>query len=79
MSNVESINKPKVDPLLVEQLEELLHLAKEGSLNGIIYVDRYHNGDVGFGYSGSPCIGMVGEMEVVKQFVIDGIAFGYEE
>lgn len=64
--SVTLINQSKVDEQTIAALEELLESAKNGELTSLIYIDAHSNGDIGFGWAGTPARGMIDRMEELK-------------
>ena len=66
LEKVTSLSEKKVDSQTVETLTAMLESAKKGEINSIIFIDNYHDGKVGHGWSGKPNLRMIGELENVK-------------
>ena len=66
MQVVKGINKSKVDQETIDTLKSLLKSAESGDLMSVMFVDSYHNGEVGNGWSGRPTLRMIGEMDALK-------------
>lgn len=64
MSNVEQLIKP--DQKTIETLKGLLKEAESGNLQSIIFVDKYKDDAVGYGWAGLPNLRMIGEIELAK-------------
>lgn len=79
MKQVTSINSGSVDQQTIDTLKELLVEAESGRLRSILYVDKYMNGEVGSGWSGSPTADMIGCLEDLKFNFFSQMYFPMEE
>ena len=66
MKEVTSLRSKKVDQETIALLEELLESARAGTLESIMYIDKYADGKIGNGWAGRPCMKMIGEIEGLK-------------
>jgi len=55
-----------VDEETVSLLRELLEKAEAGELVSLTYVDQYHDGRIGDGWSGRPSEKMIAHLESLK-------------
>mgnify|MGYP000654552753 CR=1 FL=1 len=80
MKEIKNINSTRVDQRTVDTLTELLTSAQAGDLQSLMFVDKYYNGDVGYGWSGTPDDKMVGRLEKLKvEYLINSLGVGTDE
>jgi hypothetical protein len=66
LRQVSEIHAGKADQQTIEELEALLEKAKNGTLQAFLFVDRYQDGAVGWGWAGAPDRQMIGALEDLK-------------
>ena len=79
MSNVIDLHSKKVDEYLVETLKRLLEKAEKGELDSLIYVDKYTDGECGYGWNGVPDQTMIGVIEEMKYAFFSRLYFPIDE
>ena len=62
--------KGRKDEQTILVLEELLEKAKSGELKALMYVDRYHNIQCGYGWAGTPDYLMIGKMRALEHMFL---------
>lgn len=79
ISEVKSLIQKKVDKQTIETLKDLLSKAESGDLTSVIFIDKYIDGKIGHGWSGRPCINMIGEAEHIKYKFFTQMYFPLED
>ena len=70
MVNVVKLNRFRKDEQTISILEELLESAKLGKLESLMYVDKYHDNQCGYGWAGTPDYQMIGKLRALEHLYI---------